>query len=152
MVGDDTVVTRRDRAHAEDVVDEGDELVDARGERLGLGAPGRVVGQERRVVLPEHAGARARRRHHVVEGLEGGDHLARDAPRRGAVARVVGGLAAAGLPARHLDPAARILEQLDRGEADRRAEQIDQAGDEESDAGLPLGHGLRASLVQKNRP
>jgi hypothetical protein len=38
---------------------------------------------------------------------------------------------AAGLRARHLDRAARLFEQLDRGKADRRPEQIDQTREEQ---------------------
>ena len=64
---------------------------------------------------------------------------ARDRDRVGAIALVVGRLAAAGLAARHLDPAAGLLQELDRGEADRRPEQVDQAGDEQGDVGLSVG-------------
>ena len=69
-----------------------------------------------------------------------------------AVAGVVGGLAAAGLRRRHLDPAAGIFEQLDRGEADARPEQIDQAGDEQRrrSAGLLVSPSL--SLPRRITP
>ena len=49
----------------------------------------------------------------------------------GAVTRIVGGLAAAGLALGHLDDAAGVLEQLDGGETDGRTEEVDEAGDEQ---------------------
>ena len=49
-------------------------------------------------------------------------------------------LAAAGLGARHLDPAAGVVQQFDRREPDRRAVQIDQAGHEQRDARLRRSH------------
>jgi hypothetical protein len=89
-------------------------------------------------VLLQHAGAGAGRRHDVVVTRERGDGAARDRDAVGAIALVIGGLAAAGL-ARHLDPAAGALEQLHRSEADRGAEQVDQTGDEQGDARLAHG-------------
>ena len=82
----------------------------------------------------EHPGARAARRDDVIAGRERLDRPARDRPGRGAIARIVGGLAAAGLRGND-DLAARLLQQLDRGEADARAHEVDEAGDEQPDAG-----------------
>ena len=64
---------------------------------------------------------------------EGDDHRLGQPARRGAIAAVVTGLAAAGL-GRHIDRVARALDQADGGEAHRRPEQIDQTGDEQRDA------------------
>ena len=102
-------------------------------ERFGaLGEIG-ILGEQARVMEPQHAGARARRRHHIVEALEGLDHLAGDRHGVAPVAGIIGGLPAAGLRARHLDPAAPRLDQLDRGKGDAWPEQIDEAGDEQAD-------------------
>jgi len=57
------------------------------------------------------------------------------APWPSPIAGVVGRLAAASL-GRQDDRAARGFEQLDRGEADRPADNVDEAGDEQSDAPL----------------
>ena len=89
----------------------------------------------------DHARTGTARRHHIVVGLEGGDDLGCDGAGVGAIAGVVGGLAAAGLRARHLDRAAGLLQQLDGGEAHRRPEQIDETGDEQADADRRLAHG-----------
>ncbi len=78
----------------------------------------------------DHAGAGARRRHHIVEALEGLHHLARDGDGVGPVAGIVGRLAATGLLPRDLDPRAGVLQQLERREADARPEEVDQAGHE----------------------
>ncbi len=64
--------------------------------------------------------------------------MVRQSPR---VSFCLGGLAAAGLGGRHLDAAARLLQQPDGGEADGGAVDVHQAGDEEGDAGR--GHGLK---------
>ena len=66
---------------------------------------------------PEHAGAGARRRHHIVEALEALDHLPGDRDRVLAVAGIIGWLSATGLRAGRLDPCAPVLDQLDRGKA-----------------------------------
>ena len=60
----------------------------------------------------------------------------------GAVAGVESGLAAAGLRARGTSTSQpAVLEKPDRGEADRRPEQVDEAGDEQRDA-WSVGHEL----------
>ena len=60
--------------------------------------------------------------------------FSRELARRLAVARVPAGLPAAGLRRGNDDIAARVLEQLERGEADRRPHQIDETGHEQADA------------------
>ena len=107
-------------------------------------APFRLVGEQVGIVHLQHAAARAGRRHDVVVRLERRDHLPGDRARVLPVAGVVGRLAAAGLRRRHLDPAAGRLEQLHRGEADARAEEVDEAGDEQADRGpvAPLACGF----------
>ena len=82
----------------------------------------------------QHAGAGARRGDHVIEALEGVHDLDGDRPGRGAVAGIIGGLAAAGLIERRLDPAAGVLEQADGGKGDGGAKQIGETGDEQPDA------------------
>ena len=89
----------------------------------------------------DHAAAGARRRDQVVAVLEFGDDLRRERLRVGAVAGVVGRLAAARLRRRHEDLRAAGFEQLDRREADRRPHQVDEAGDEEADAHEREGSG-----------
>lgn len=99
-------------------------------ERFGaLGEIG-IFDQQARVMDPQHAGARPRRCHHIVEALEGLDHLAGDRHGVAPVAGIISGLPAAGLGARHLDLAAPRLDQLDRGKGDAWPEQIDEASDE----------------------
>ncbi len=92
----------------------------------------RLVGEQLRIMLADHAGAGAGRGDDIVEAVEGGDDLAGDRLGIRPVAGIVGRLAAAGLRSRHLDGAAGVLEQLDGGEADGRAEEVDEAGDEEA--------------------
>src|SRR3546814_3452379 len=60
-------------------------------------------------MLFQHGRAGAGGRNHVVETLEGSDGLLRQRAGVGAVARVVGRLAAAGLRLGHLDTAAGIF-------------------------------------------
>src|SRR3546814_20234885 len=67
-----------------------------------------------------------------VETLEGSDGLLRQRAGVGAVARVVGRLAAAGLRLGHLDTAAGIFQQLHGSKAHRRPHHVDQAGDRKS--------------------
>src|SRR5262245_40467515 len=81
----------------------------------------------------EHSGAGPRRYDHIVERRESLDHLLRDRPRIGAVPGIEGRLAATGL-SRHLDRATCVFQELHRGEANRWADKVHQAGDEESDA------------------
>ena len=51
----------------------------------------------------------------------------------------MGRLAATGLGAWNLHPAARPLKQLDSRETDAGAKKIDQAGDQEGDLGMRMG-------------
>ena len=110
------------------------------GERARpLGRLGVAVEQLRHMGA-QHPGTRARGGHDIVVAGKGVEQAAHQVLGGLAVAGVEGRLAAAGLGARHLDPAAGVLEQPDRGKAYRRSEQVDQAGDEQGDAGL-VGHG-----------
>ena len=74
----------------------------------------------------------------MVEPFKGGDGLARQGRSIPLVAAVQCGLAAAGLGVRHLDPAARLLQQLDGGKADAGTDGIHEAGHEKTDAGVWL--------------
>ena len=141
VIGDGAVEARRHAGNAAHVREERDQLVGPRRQRLGALLHRGVIGEQRRVVLADHAGAGAAGRHHIVVGLEGGDDPRGDGAGIGAIAGIVGRLAAAGLRPRHLDRAAGLLQQLDGGKADRRPEQIDEAGDEQADADWRLAHG-----------
>ncbi len=140
VIGDRAVIVGDHAHHAHDVDQERDQLVGPFRQMLGAGMHRRLVLEEARIVFADHPGAGARGRDQIVEALEQRDGAARDVLRVGAVAAVIGGLAAAGLRHRHLDRAAGALQQGHRGEADGGTEQIDQAGDEQADARLHLRH------------
>ena len=70
----------------------------------------------------------------MIKALQGIEHGPGHLPGLFRLAGIVGGLAAARL-GRHLDITPGILEQPDRGKADRRTEEIDQARDEQADSG-----------------
>ena len=110
-----------------------DQLVCPAGERGGLAGPFGIVGEEVGKMADEHRAARSRRDDDMLEPVERGHGAARAAPGRLAITAVVGGLAAAALRARHLDPVAGALDQPRRGEAYRGPEQVHQAGREEPD-------------------
>jgi hypothetical protein len=148
VIGDAAVITGLDRLDAHHVHQERHQFVTAAGEVLGPGLHGRIVIEQARIVMTEHPGAGPRRCHHGVVVVERRDHLRRDRSSRGAVSAIVGRLAAADLQGRHLDRAAGSFKQLDRGETDRRPEQIDEAGNEKRNAartgtgaGQCMGHG-----------
>ena len=73
----------------------------------------------------DHSGAGAGGHDDVVKALESGNDIAGNCRRILTVAGIIGGLAATGLALWHLDACARVFEQLDRGEADARPEQVD---------------------------
>ena len=123
----------------------------SRRQRVGPRAQVRVVVEQMRQVLLQHPRAGAGRRHHVVVAAERLDQPAREVARGGAVAGVVGRLAAAGLRPRHLHLAAGRFQQPNRGEADAGAVEVHQAGDEQGDAGLRLGHGHHAGMPHPSR-
>ena len=93
----------------------------------------RVVGEKFGIMLRDHAAAGAGRHDDIVKRSKASIICMASALVVCAVAGVEGRLAAAGL-ARHLDRAARILQELGGGEADARPDQIDEAGGEEGDA------------------
>ena len=109
VVGDAAVERRFDAGHAAHVDEEADQLVRLGGKGIRPGCPRRVVAEQGGVVRVQHPGARAGRRHDVVEILEGRDGLARDRLGVFAVAGVIRRLSAAGLRRRHLDRAAALL-------------------------------------------
>ena len=91
-------------------------------------------------MLAQHAGAGAGRRHDIVEAGKCPDQAASHAPRWSRRSPELN----AGWPQQvcargtsTVQPA--CLQQLDRGEAHRRAEQVDQAGDEQGNSRL-VGH------------
>jgi hypothetical protein len=129
-----------DLAHPHDVDQEAHELVAAPGELGGLLPQRRLVVEQLREMQAHHAGAGAGRGDDVIVAPESFDQVPGQRLGRGAVARVERRLPAAGLLRRHLDRAARRLQQPHRGKADGRPEQVDEAGDEEGDARL-FGHG-----------
>src|SRR5579875_2668485 len=97
----------------------------------------------------DHARAGAGWSDDVIIAGEGLHDFAGDRLRIVAIARIIGGLAAAGLRPRHFDGAAGLLQQPDGGKADGRPEQVDKAGDEERDAHWALGH-WRGSKPRKD--
>src|SRR6516162_8376409 len=140
MIGDLTVPVGGNRPHPADVDEKRDELPAACGETLGPRQNRRIIGEKLRVMNAEHPGTGARRCDDMIVALEDVEHLLRDRLSVGAVARIVGGLTAAGLGARHLDRAARRLEQSDSSKADRRPKEIYQTGHEKR-----YTHGARPS-------
>ena len=86
-------------------------------------------------MVAQHAGAGPRRGDDIIECLKRIDRLAGDGCGAVSVAGIVGGLAAADLPGRHVDDAARRFEQFRGRESDRGAVQIDQTGGEQADPG-----------------
>ena len=157
VVGDGAVKGGVDGRHAEHVDEEARQLVRLVGEGLGLAQPVRVVREELGVVRPDHPGAGAGGDDHVIVGPEGGDHRLREVPRGAPVAGIVGRLAAAGLDG-HVDDAARLLQELHRREADRWAQEVDEAGDEQPDAQPRAGpfrgsgHARRDGATARRRP
>jgi len=121
----------RNRPHLADLHKEGDELPRAFREMLRPPQDRRIVGEELRVMPTDHPGARARGSDNMVIALESIEDEQADRLCVDAIARIVRRLAATGLGSRHIDRAARLLEQFDRGEPDRRPEQIDKAGNKE---------------------
>ncbi len=104
----------------------------------------------------QHTGAGAGRDDDVVVSREGFDHRPREVFGEPPVAGIIGWLAATGLQW-DFDAAARIFEQLDGRPADRRAEKIDETGDEKADTRLqrkcPCGNyrpaGRRVNIVRE---
>ena len=139
MIGDRPVEARFGARDAEHVDEKLGQLVGLGRERIGARLPVRIALEQLGIVHPHLAGARAGGRDDIVARLECGDHLFGDRARRCAVAGVERRLAAAGLR-RHVDVAARLLQELDRGEADRGPDQIDEAGDQEAHALARSGH------------
>ncbi len=140
VVGDTRLEGGIDAGKPAHVDEEGDELVHLGGEGFGARLPRGVACQQLGVVHFQHAGAGARRRHHVVMGFECRDGQARKLFCGRLVAGVVGGLAAAGLPCRDIDVAAGVRQQLGRSKSDRRPEQVDKASYEQADARSPSGN------------
>jgi hypothetical protein len=119
---------------------------------LGKGAravrPGRIVGEQLRVVSSQGCRARAGRQDHVVEAGEGLDHLAGEGARLFTCPLAECRLATAGLLGRHADPAAGALEQAHGREADAGPEQVDQTGDEQADVGRGSAHDAQACVAR----
>ena len=158
MIGDLALEAGRHPVAAQNIHEEGDELVALGRERHGAAGIAPIIGQELGKMGAQHAGAGAAGRHHMVEALEQIDHLAGDGMGGLAIAGIIGGLAAAGLKRRRLDQAARLLQELGGGQTHAGTEKIDEAGDEESDAdgqaSNPYGRvaGWRAGGVNASRP
>ena len=105
------------------------------GETLGAKREIGLAREEVGIVLDQHAPARAARGDDVVAVLERVDRLAREPFRAFAVAGIVRWLTTAGL-AWHHHLAAGVFEQFDRRKSDARPDDVDEAGDEQSDARL----------------
>ena len=139
MIGDRAGEGARHRVEPRDAGEEIGELVDAVAEPSHAAEHERLAGEKTRIVGPDHPGARARWRDHVVARLELGQQLLGERARRAPIARVEARLTAAGLRRRYVYLATGRLEQLDGGKADARAHQVDETGDEETDAHHVIG-------------
>ena len=135
MIGDRPVIARRDLLDAHDVDQEADQFVGLLGENLGALREIRFAREQFGIMLDQHAPARAARGDDVVAVLERVDRLPRQRFRAVAVAGIVGRLTTAGLTW-HDDPAASVLEQFDGRKSDARPDDVDETGDEQSDARL----------------
>ena len=114
----------------------------ARGKCFRFAAIMRVIIKQRRVVMRDHAGAGTRRCDHVIIALEGIHYRARYSLGIGAVARIIGRLAAAGLARWHFHQAAGFFQKLDRGKANSGPIKVHQAGNKKRNARRSLGHGF----------
>ena len=70
MIGDDALKAGIHVAHLHHVGQERHQLMTLRGERPGAGGVSAVAVEQRRIVDPQHAGARAGRGDDVIEALE----------------------------------------------------------------------------------
>jgi hypothetical protein len=102
------------------------------GEGVSARPPIGVAAEQFRIMQLEHPGAGTRRRHDKIDRRESLDYLFGDVARGRAVTGIEGRLAAAALR-RHLDAAAGILKEFEGRKADRRPDQVHQAGDEQPD-------------------
>ena len=138
MIGDDVRKAGDDAADAAHVGQKADEFMALRGERNGALRHVGVAREQFRIMFRQHAAAGAGRRDDVVATGECIDILRGDRLRSGAVAGIVRRLPATRLRGDdHL--AAAVLDQPHGGEADARAKQIDETGDEQADAGFAGG-------------
>ncbi len=128
MIGRAALPARRHPGHAADIDEERDQLMGPRCQLLGHCPHRRLVGEQLGIMHMHHAGAGTRRRNDVIIPGKGRDDLPGDPFGVGPIARIIGRLAAAGLGARHLDRAAGRFQQGNRGKADTRSEQINEAG------------------------
>ena len=128
--------------------EESDQLEAARGDIAGARRHVRIVLEQHRIMLAQHAGARAGRRDDIIIALKRLDDLPRD--RLGVIPRagIIGGLPAANLRLRHFDDASRPFKQLHRRETHGWPENIHQASDEKADAKRPW---LRCSWARHTR-
>ena len=143
------------------------------GHRPGQARIPRLRGQ-RRVVLPDHRGARGRRGHHRLEAAEGSGEPARHRHRLPPVTGVEMHLAAAGLGRREIHLMAQPLQHRDHSLAGVREQRVGQARDEQADShqaasarhairrapagtrppdtsDLPARSGLRSAQVREQR-
>ena len=112
---------------------------------------GRLVGDETRVVHLEHGGAGAGGHNDIIAIGEGADSLKGEGFGRGAVAGVIGGLAAAGLAFRNDHFAAGCFDQACGSKADGRPHEIDEAGHEKTGAGGLHDFALQGARFTSNR-
>ena len=146
MIADDAVIARVDLVDMEHIGEEAHKLVRLLGEALRPRGHVRLALEEFGVMSLEHAAAGAARNDDIVAVLECVDRLFREVFRRLPIAGIIRRLAAASL-ARNDDPATGVSKQLHRGEANRRAHDVDEAGDEEAD----LAAFLPAALLRGGR-
>ncbi len=126
---------------------EGGELVGFGGQGFGACVQVGVIAEQGGQVAREHPGAGARGDDDVVVGRECREEAESEVAGGGAIAGVIGGLAAAGLGAGNFNRAAGGFEQGDAGEGDAGAVQVHQAGDEQGDARRVAHHGVEAGVA-----
>ena len=135
MIGDAPRKTRGDEFQLHHICQEADEFMGFFSKGPGPRREAGIVREEFGIMMPDHARAGAGGRHDIIDAGECVHDIQRQRARGSPVAGIIGGLAAAGLGG-HNDLAPGLFQKLHRSKAYRRAEQVDQTGDEKPDAGI----------------
>src|SRR4029077_18755010 len=120
-----------DRLHSADIDEKGNEFPTAPGKFLRPRQIVKVVGEEFRVVHPQHTGTRTRGGDDIIIAGKRIKYLQGNRFGIGPVTGVVRGLTATGLAARDLDRASCVFEQFHSRKTYSRPEQIDQTRNKE---------------------
>ena len=139
VIGDDAVESRADIFDAGDFEKESRKFPDSRLKAMGLGEERGMVLEDVREVVRNHACAGAGGDDDVFGIAENVEEMAGDGARLVWVAGVESRLAAASLGLGKIDLVAQALEHFCDSDADLREDLIDDAGDEQGDAGAHSG-------------